>query len=72
MSDFIVNDRDKKPMNRIGFNDSNIKLYFNENDRVWHYFISVDTGIVFFGNFIMRAEVLRNSDFRGKHERNHH
>jgi hypothetical protein len=49
----LMNNRDKGRMNKIGFDENKIKLYFTEiqEDKIWHYFINTDAGVIYFCNF---------------------
>jgi hypothetical protein len=52
INNFVINDRDKRRMDKIGFNNDKINLFFTENqdDRVWYYFIDTGKGIIYFDN----------------------
>jgi hypothetical protein len=50
---FLMNNRNKRRMNKVGFDEGKIKLYFTEiqDDKIWHYFINADAGVICFCNF---------------------
>ena len=52
IDNIIVNNRDKRIMKRLGFDNENIEIYFNQNQiqyrMTWHYFIDTNDKTLYF------------------------